>query len=60
MLVLPIFFFHILHNIYPCIEYLSSEKKEAKQKRKNLKDKENARKNMEAEIVSMDEQLKPI
>ena len=42
------------------LEYLSSEKKEAKQKKKNLKDKENARKNMEAEIVSMDEQLKPL
>ena len=42
------------------LEYLSSEKKEAKQKRKNLQDKENARKNMEAEIISMEKQLKPI
>ena len=40
------------------LEYLSSEKKEAKQKRKNLQDKENARKNMEAEIISMEKQLK--
>ena len=42
------------------LEYLSSEMKEAKQKRKNLQDKENARKNMEAEIISMEKQLKPI
>ena len=42
------------------LQHYSSEKKEAKQKRKHLQDKENARKNMEAEIESMDEKMKPI
>ena len=42
------------------LEYLSSDKREVKQKRKNLKDKESARKNMDAQITTLDDELKPI